>query len=158
MENHLSCCIIKQPEGCLETKGHWWWGVELRRRGKSLVCGRSQVHQRTGLTAQRAIFSLHPKPGDDPSRQQVWYPVGCLAGLLNFGDWFPFQMEHLKACAEIAAQRTINWQKFCIKDDCKQCCSFWLHYSFIPSGAITEATICQGLNWMLEIQSHDQDR
>ncbi|KAB0396728.1 hypothetical protein E2I00_019849, partial [Balaenoptera physalus] len=26
-------------------------------------------------------------------------------------------MEHLKACAEIAAQRTINWQKFCIKDD-----------------------------------------
>lgn len=26
-------------------------------------------------------------------------------------------MEHLKACAEIAAQRTVNWQKFCIKDD-----------------------------------------
>lgn len=35
-------------------------------------------------------------------------------------DWLLFQMEHLKACAEIAAQRTINWQKFCIKDDCKQ--------------------------------------
>ena len=30
-----------------------------------------------------------------------------------------FQMEHLKACAEIATQRTINWQKFCMKDDCK---------------------------------------
>lgn len=29
------------------------------------------------------------------------------------------QMEHLKACAEIATQRTINWQKFCMKDDCK---------------------------------------
>lgn len=28
------------------------------------------------------------------------------------------QMEHLKACAEIATQRTINWQKFCMKDDC----------------------------------------
>lgn len=28
-------------------------------------------------------------------------------------------MEHLKACAEIATQRTINWQKFCMKDDCK---------------------------------------
>lgn len=27
-------------------------------------------------------------------------------------------MEHLKACAEIATQRTINWQKFCMKDDC----------------------------------------
>ncbi|XP_069096233.1 E3 ubiquitin-protein ligase UBR4 isoform X5 [Pleurodeles waltl] len=26
-------------------------------------------------------------------------------------------MEHLKACAEIASQRTINWQKFCVKDD-----------------------------------------
>lgn len=30
-----------------------------------------------------------------------------------------FQMEHLKACAEIATQRTVNWQKFCIKDDCE---------------------------------------
>lgn len=29
------------------------------------------------------------------------------------------QMEHLKACAEIATQRTINWQKFCMKDDCR---------------------------------------
>lgn len=28
-------------------------------------------------------------------------------------------MEHLKACAEIATQRTINWQKFCMKDDCR---------------------------------------
>lgn len=28
-------------------------------------------------------------------------------------------MEHLKACAEISTQRTINWQKFCMKDDCK---------------------------------------
>lgn len=35
-------------------------------------------------------------------------------------DWLLFQMEHLKACAEIAAQRTINWQKFCIKDDGKR--------------------------------------
>lgn len=33
--------------------------------------------------------------------------------------WLHFlQMEHLKACAEIATQRTINWQKFCMKDDC----------------------------------------
>lgn len=40
--------------------------------------------------------------------------------------WFLLQMEHLKACAEIAAQRTTNWQKFCIKDDCKQCLSIWL--------------------------------
>lgn len=31
------------------------------------------------------------------------------------------QMEHLKACAEIATQRTVNWQKFCIKDDCEFC-------------------------------------
>lgn len=30
-------------------------------------------------------------------------------------------MEHLKACAEIATQRTINWQKFCMKDDCTYC-------------------------------------
>lgn len=51
--------------------------------------------------------------------------AGCLVALLSSGDWFPFQMEHLKACAEIAAQRTINWQKFCIKDDCKQCSDFW---------------------------------
>lgn len=29
------------------------------------------------------------------------------------------KMEHLKACAEIATQRTVNWQKFCMKDDCK---------------------------------------
>lgn len=36
--------------------------------------------------------------------------------------WLHFlQMEHLKACAEIATQRTINWQKFCMKDDCKCC-------------------------------------
>lgn len=32
---------------------------------------------------------------------------------------FLVQMEHLKACAEIATQRTINWQKFCMKDDCR---------------------------------------
>lgn len=36
------------------------------------------------------------------------------------------QMEHLKACAEIATQRTVNWQKFCIKDDCESClCRIW---------------------------------
>lgn len=34
-------------------------------------------------------------------------------------------MEHLKACAEIATQRTINWQKFCMKDDCK--CTMFLY-------------------------------
>lgn len=35
-------------------------------------------------------------------------------------------MEHLKACAEIATQRTVNWQKFCIKDDCEFClCRVW---------------------------------
>lgn len=35
-------------------------------------------------------------------------------------------MEHLKACAEIATQRTVNWQKFCIKDDCESClCRVW---------------------------------
>lgn len=35
------------------------------------------------------------------------------------GFLFFLQMEHLKACAEIATQRTVNWQKFCMKDDCK---------------------------------------
>lgn len=76
-----------------------------------------------GPCAQRAVFSLHPKPAEDPSRQLVWCRV---AGLLMYDGGFPFQMEHLKACAEIAAQRTVNWQKFCIKDDCKQCSPFWL--------------------------------
>lgn len=37
----------------------------------------------------------------------------------EFNLLFLVQMEHLKACAEIATQRTINWQKFCMKDDCK---------------------------------------
>ena len=27
------------------------------------------------------------------------------------------QIEHLKACAEVATQRTINWQRFCQKDE-----------------------------------------
>lgn len=62
-------------------------------------------------------------------------------------------MEHLKACAEIAAQRTVNWQKFCIKDDCKQWLFLWLllvlhffeNYSLRP-------TLCQALNWVLKIE------
>lgn len=70
----------------------------------------------TGGCAQYAVWSQD----SDPSS------AGCLAGLLTSADWFPFQMEHLKACAEIAAQRTVNWQKFCIKDDCKQRSSFGL--------------------------------
>ena len=27
------------------------------------------------------------------------------------------QIEHLKACSEVASQRTINWQRFCQKDE-----------------------------------------
>ena len=27
------------------------------------------------------------------------------------------QIEHLKACAEVATQRTVNWQRFCQKDE-----------------------------------------
>lgn len=41
-------------------------------------------------------------------------------------------MEHLKACAEIATQRTINWQKFCMKDDCKLLqIVFWLETNLL---------------------------
>ena len=29
----------------------------------------------------------------------------------------PSQIEHLKACSEVASSRTINWQRFCNKDD-----------------------------------------
>lgn len=44
-----------------------------------------------------------------------------LSVLCNYNLTHLVQMEHLKACAEIATQRTINWQKFCMKDDCKLC-------------------------------------
>lgn len=30
-----------------------------------------------------------------------------------------FQIEHLKACQEMAASRTLNWQKFCLQDQSK---------------------------------------
>ena len=30
---------------------------------------------------------------------------------------FSSQIEHLKTCAEVATQRTINWQRFCQKDE-----------------------------------------
>ncbi|XP_055254807.1 E3 ubiquitin-protein ligase UBR4 [Moschus berezovskii] len=44
-------------------------------------------------------------------------------------------MEHLKACAEIAAQRTINWQKFCIKDD--SVLYFLLQVSFLVDEGVS---------------------
>lgn len=49
----------------------------------------------------------------------------CKTSVVKILMWYlilshcAFQMEHLKACAEIATQRTVNWQKFCIKDDCE---------------------------------------
>ena len=30
-----------------------------------------------------------------------------------------FQIEHLTACSEIATSHTVNWQKFCQKEDGK---------------------------------------
>ncbi|XP_055978695.1 E3 ubiquitin-protein ligase UBR4 isoform X1 [Sorex fumeus] len=44
-------------------------------------------------------------------------------------------MEHLKACAEIAAQRTANWQKFCIKDD--SVLYFLLQVSFLVDEGVS---------------------
>ncbi|XP_031761327.1 E3 ubiquitin-protein ligase UBR4 isoform X1 [Xenopus tropicalis] len=44
-------------------------------------------------------------------------------------------MEHLKACAEIASQRTINWQKFCIKDD--SVLYFLLQVSFLVDEGVS---------------------
>ncbi|XP_016138625.1 E3 ubiquitin-protein ligase UBR4 [Sinocyclocheilus grahami] len=44
-------------------------------------------------------------------------------------------MEHLKACAEIATQRTINWQKFCMKDD--SVLYFLLQVSFLVDEGVT---------------------
>jgi len=47
----------------------------------------------------------------------VWYIyIVCVMSLVIVVS--SLQMEHLKACSEIATQRTINWQKFCMKDDC----------------------------------------
>lgn len=54
----------------------------------------------------------------------VWFYCvsrAVLSVLCNYNLTHLVQMEHLKACAEIATQRTINWQKFCMKDDCKLC-------------------------------------
>lgn len=63
----------------------------------------------------------------------VLFAATCMVSQrFHFGDRFILcfvtimrlnllQMEHLKACAEIATQRTINWQKFCMKDDCTYC-------------------------------------
>ncbi|XP_039612074.1 E3 ubiquitin-protein ligase UBR4 isoform X4 [Polypterus senegalus] len=44
-------------------------------------------------------------------------------------------MEHLKACAEIATQRTVNWQKFCIKDD--SVLYFLLQISFLVDEGVS---------------------
>ncbi|XP_055747277.1 E3 ubiquitin-protein ligase UBR4 [Salvelinus fontinalis] len=44
-------------------------------------------------------------------------------------------MEHLKACAEIATQRTINWQKFCMKDD--SILYFLLQVSFLVDEGVS---------------------
>nr|XP_023697265.1 E3 ubiquitin-protein ligase UBR4 [Paramormyrops kingsleyae] len=44
-------------------------------------------------------------------------------------------MEHLKACAEIATQRTINWQKFCMKDD--SVLYFLLQVSFLVDEGVS---------------------
>ncbi|XP_057245015.1 E3 ubiquitin-protein ligase UBR4-like, partial [Malurus melanocephalus] len=44
-------------------------------------------------------------------------------------------MEHLKACAEIATQRTVNWQKFCIKDD--SVLYFLLQVSFLVDEGVS---------------------
>lgn len=48
----------------------------------------------------------------------------------SFGDQLPIILpydvlinliEHVKACTEVASVRTLNWQKFCQKDECKLC-------------------------------------
>ncbi|XP_078094991.1 E3 ubiquitin-protein ligase UBR4 isoform X5 [Mustelus asterias] len=44
-------------------------------------------------------------------------------------------MEHLKACAEIASQRTVNWQKFCLKDD--SVLYFLLQVSFLVDEGVS---------------------
>ncbi|KAM8927577.1 E3 ubiquitin-protein ligase UBR4 isoform 2-T2 [Pelodytes ibericus] len=44
-------------------------------------------------------------------------------------------MEHLKACAEIASQRTVNWQKFCVKDD--SVLYFLLQVSFLVDEGVS---------------------
>ncbi|KAM6976924.1 E3 ubiquitin-protein ligase UBR4 [Aplochiton taeniatus] len=44
-------------------------------------------------------------------------------------------MEHLKACAEIATQRTVNWQKFCMKDD--SVLYFLLQVSFLVDEGVS---------------------
>ncbi|KAM5132251.1 E3 ubiquitin-protein ligase UBR4 [Mantella aurantiaca] len=44
-------------------------------------------------------------------------------------------MEHLKSCAEIASQRTVNWQKFCIKDD--SVLYFLLQVSFLVDEGVS---------------------
>ncbi|XP_013766248.1 E3 ubiquitin-protein ligase UBR4 [Pundamilia nyererei] len=52
-------------------------------------------------------------------------------------SWFYYlsEMEHLKACAEIATQRTINWQKFCMKDD--SVLYFLLQVSFLVDEGVS---------------------
>ena len=44
-------------------------------------------------------------------------------------------MEHLKACAEISTQRSINWQKFCMKDD--SVLYFLLQVSFLVDESVS---------------------
>lgn len=54
-------------------------------------------------------------------QQLVWFHKSLVISSFCISLLHLLQMEHLKACAEIATQRTINWQKFCMKDDCTYC-------------------------------------
>lgn len=121
--------------------GCWCGGVAWRRLSEH--CGVCPWRAR-GLGGCALEFAVQRQDGDPSS-------TGCLSGLLTSAHRFPLQMEHLKACAEIAAQRTVNWQKFCIKDDCKQRSSSGLPSLHCPfESHVVRPPVCQALAWMPE--------
>lgn len=142
----MACiCLSNEPEASQETED-WAWGVCRRRWGGGWKQNRDIAYklQESVGPAPRSTSQSRghlPQgyfvvPSQDQHTQQLVLFHGLMAILTC--DWLLFQMEHLKACAEIAAQRTINWQKFCIKDDCKLS-SLGCHCSFLQRPSVENA-------------------
>ncbi|KAL1020637.1 hypothetical protein UPYG_G00002740 [Umbra pygmaea] len=112
----------------------------VRRQVRKLllfICGSKEKY--------RQLRDLHTLDSHVRGIKKLLEEQGIFSsGQGHTGDWprVPLQydtlislMEHLKACAEIATQRTINWQKFCMKDD--SVLYFLLQVSFLVDEGVS---------------------
>uniref|UniRef100_UPI00358DF698 E3 ubiquitin-protein ligase UBR4 n=1 Tax=Myxine glutinosa TaxID=7769 RepID=UPI00358DF698 len=109
----------------------------VRRQVRKLllfICGSKEKYRQlrdlhaleSHVAAIRRLLASHPTPDSPAPVMQGQSPA--TAASLRYDSLIAL-MEHLKMCADVASQRTVNWQKFCLKDE--TVLSFLLQASFL---------------------------